>query len=148
MTIADVSQQKLDFAVGLGFKAVNSADLAEYDSAFDICVEACGLSVTRNAAVKCCARRGHIFLIGNPAGNLEMEPKVYSTILRKELSMNGSWNSVPTPDWTEVLNHAGKDLNLKGLITDVQPLSKAKETFAEILSGNKFYCKVLLDCAR
>ena len=148
VTVADVSQLKLDFAVALGFKAVNSADFAEYDSAFDICVEACGLSVTRNAAVKCCARRGHIFLIGNPSGNLEMEPKVYSSILRKELSMNGSWNSVPDPDWKEVLNHAGKDLNLKGLITDVQPLSKAADVFAEILSGNKFYCKVLLDCAR
>lgn len=147
VTVADVSQQKLDFAVALGFKAINSAALSECDSAFDICVEACGLSVTRNTAVKCCSRRGHIFLIGNPSGNLEMEPKVYSSILRKELSMNGSWNSVPDPDWKEVLNHAGKDLNLKGLITDVQPLSKAADVFADILSG-KFYCKVLLDCAR
>ena len=147
VTVADVSQQKLDFAVNLGFKAVNSASLGECDSAFEICVEACGLSVTRNTAVKCCARKGHIFLIGNPSGTLEMETKVYSSILRKELSMNGSWNSVPYPDWKEVLNHAGNALNLKGLITEVQPLSKAANVFADILSG-KFYCKMLLDCQR
>ena len=75
-----------------------------------------------------------------------MEPRIYSSILRKELSLSGSWNSLPDPDWKEVLNHAGKDLKLKEMITSVQPLSRADQVFDEILSGRSFQCKTLLDC--
>ena len=146
VTVADVQQEKLDFAGKLGFDPVNSAELGKLDSAFDICVEACGLSVTRNAAVSRCARQGHVFLIGNPAGTLEMEPKVYSSILRKEVSFSGSWNSLPDPDWTAVLAHAGAGLDLKSLITTTRPLSRAEETFQRILAGNSFQCKTLLNC--
>lgn len=146
VTVADVQQAKLEFAETLGFRSVHAGELEKLDSQFDLCVEACGLSTTRNAAVSCCSRRGHVFLIGNPAGTLEMEPAIYSSILRKELSLSGSWNSLPDPDWKEVLNHAGKDLKLKEMITSVQPLSHADQVFDEILSGHGFQCKTLLNC--
>lgn len=146
VTVADIQQEKMDFAGDLGFRSIHSARLGELDSAFNICVEACGLSATRNAAVSCCARQGHVFLIGNPSGSWEMEAKVYSSILRKEISFSGSWNSLPDPDWKAVLDHAGADLNLKKLITAVRPLSRADETFQWILSGERFQCKTLLNC--
>ena len=75
-----------------------------------------------------------------------MEPKVYSSILRKEISFSGSWNSLPDPDWTAVLAHAGAGLDLKSLITTTRPLSRADETFQQILAGNSFQCKTLLNC--
>lgn len=148
VAIADAVREKLDFAARLGFLPIDSADLGKSDAAFDICVEACGLGITRNAAVSCCARRGHIFLIGNPAGTLEMDPKVYSSILRKEISFSGSWNSLPEPDWKDVLDHAGVDLDLKSLITAIRPLSQAEETFRWILSGESRQCKTLFDCQK
>ena len=147
VAVADVQQKNLDLARELGFEAIHSSELTEhYGAAFDICAEACGISETRNIAVICCKRKGHIFLIGNPSGTLEMEPGVYSSILRKEISMNGSWNSLPDPDWKDVLAHAGKDLDLKRLITAVQPLSRADEAFRNILERKGFHCKTLLEC--
>ena len=147
VTVADISPAKLEFAVRLGFQAVFSSELKNRKNAFEVCVEACGLSVTRNAAITCCARGGHVFLIGNPADTLEMERSVYSSILRKELSFSGSWNSSPEPDWRDVLAHAGKDLDLRTLITSIRPLREAAETFQELLSGNGVAsCKTLLNC--
>ena len=60
--------------------------------------------------------------------------------------MNGSWNSLPDPDWKEVLAHAGKDLDLKRLITAVHPLSRVNEAFNDIFEYKKFHCKTLLEC--
>lgn len=146
VTVADVQPEKLALAAQLGFRPVHSDELGKLESAFDLCAEACGLSVTRNAAVTCCGRRGHVFLIGNPAEKLEMAPNVYSSILRKEISFSGSWNSLPDPDWKAVLDHAGVDLDLKKLITEIRPLGRAEETFQRLLSGKGFHCKTLLDC--
>lgn len=147
IVVSDISKDKLNFAAELGFMPLFADGLADVqNSAFDICVEACGLSVTRNTAVCCCRRKGHVFLIGNPSGTLEMEPKIYSAILRKELSMNGSWNSLPKQDWNDVLQHAGKDLSLRNLITAVYPLSQADFAFRNIQSSGTFHCKTLLNC--
>ena len=147
VSVADIRQEKLDFASELGFVPLPSEELAgKYAGKFDLCVEACGSSETRNAAVVGCKRRGHVFLIGNPAGTLEMKPEVYSSILRKEISLNGSWNSLPDPDWKDVLAHAGKDLDLKKLITAVRPLSRAEDAFGGILENREFHCKTLLNC--
>ena len=147
VTVADISPAKLEFAVRLGFQTVFSPELKNREKSFEVCVEACGLNVTRNAAVSCCARGGHIFLIGNPADTLEMERSVYSSILRRELSFSGSWNSCPEPDWRDVLAHAGKDLDLRTLITSIRPLREAAETFRELLNGGGVTsCKTLLNC--
>ena len=147
VSVSDIQKEKLELAESLGFTPLPSvANDKTYADKFDICVEACGISATRNAAVVCCKRQGHIFLIGNPAGTLEMESGVYSSILRKELSLNGAWNSLPDQDWKEVLSHAGKDLDLKKLITSIQPLSKAGEVFRNILENREFHCKSLLNC--
>lgn len=147
VTVADIQEEKLAFAEELGFTPLLSTELrAGHEAEFDVCAEACGLSVTRNDAVICCRRGGHVFLIGNPSGPLEMEPKVYSSILRKEISLNGSWNSLPEPDWTDVLAHAGKGLELKKLITAVKGLSGAAEAFRDIFEGRGFHCKTLLNC--
>ena len=147
IAVADVQPEKLDFAGDLGFSPLPSAELNEkHAGEFDVCAEACGLSTTRNTAVVCCRRQGHIFLIGNPSGTWEMKPEVYASILRREISMNGSWNSLPEPDWREVLAHAGKDLDLKKLISAVLPLSRAADAFDNILNHTGSHCKTLLNC--
>ncbi len=141
ITVADIDPRKTAFAEEFGFTGVDSRQLS---GAFDICVEACGLSVTRDAAIRCCARKGHIFLIGNPAEKWPLGKAEFSMILRKELSFSGSWNSLPDPDWIAVLNHAGKDLNLKKLITARHTLSEAPEVFRRLREGGTFQCKTLL----
>lgn len=144
VTVADVDPAKLAFAEKFGFAAVHSRELAARAESFDAVVEACGLAVTRSTAIACCARKGHVFFIGNPADDWNFEKKLFSSVLRKEITMNGSWNSVPAPDWADVLAHAGKDLNLRDLVTERHPMSDGAAAFARILSHEGFHCKTLL----
>ncbi|MBQ7188729.1 MAG: galactitol-1-phosphate 5-dehydrogenase [Kiritimatiellae bacterium] len=145
VTVADIDSAKLTFAEKFGFRAVDSRALGESElDSFDVVAEACGVSVTRSLAVRCCARKGHVFWIGNPADDWLFEKSLYSSVLRKELSMNGSWNSVMDPDWTAVLAHAGRELNLKDLVTSRVPMSEGSAAFARILNRDGFHCKTLL----
>jgi L-iditol 2-dehydrogenase/galactitol-1-phosphate 5-dehydrogenase len=144
VSVADVYLEKLAFAEKFGFSTIDFRALGDRKDAFDNVVEACGLAATRAAAISCCARRGHVFFIGNPADDWTLEKPLFSSVLRKELSMNGSWNSVPDPDWTEVMVHAGKDLDLKDLVTNRVPMAEGPAAFARIVNHDGFHCKTLL----
>ena len=95
-------------------------------------------------AVACCARKGVVSFIGNPADDWTFAKPIFSSVLRKELTMRGNWNSVPDPDWREVLAHAGKDLNLKDLVSARVPMAEGAAAFARILARDAFHCKTLL----
>ena len=137
IVVADIDPAKLEFARHFDFEAVDSGD-------YGIVVEACGVSETRTMAVECCARKGVLSFIGNPADDWTLSKALFSSVLRKELTMRGNWNSVPDPDWREVLTHAGKDLDLKGLITARVPMAEGVAAFARILNREGFHCKTLL----
>ena len=137
IAVADIDPAKLEFARRLGFEAVDAGE-------YDIVVEACGVSATRTMAVERCARKGVLSFIGNPADDWTLPKALFSSVLRKELTMRGNWNSVPDPDWREVLTHAGKDLDLKGLITARVPMAEGAAAFARILNREGFHCKTLL----
>lgn len=147
VTVADIDAAKLEFAEKLGFKAMDTGDggqMSAAQDAFGVVIEACGLGVTRDMAVACCARKGVVSFIGNPADDWTFAKPLFSSVLRKELTMRGKWNSVPDPDWREVLAHAGKDLNLKDLITARVPMAEGAAAFARILARDAFHCKTLL----
>ena len=154
VTVADIDAAKLEFAAKLGFKAVNTGGPRSvaaaagtrdaYPYQYDVVVEACGVSATRDMAVACCARKGVVSFIGNPADDWTFAKPLFSSVLRKELTMRGNWNSVPDPDWREVLAHAGKDLNLKDLVTARVPMSEGAAAFKRILAREGFHCKTLL----
>ena len=144
VAVADIDPEKLAFAAKFGFEAIDSRKLDERADAFGYVAECCGLAVTRTAAVKCCARKGHVFLIGNPADDWTLEKTFFSSILRREISFTGSWNSVPDPDWKAVLSHAGKDLDLKSLVTTRSSLEDAPAAFDRILKREGFHCKTLI----
>ena len=169
VTVADIDAAKLEFAAKLGFKAVDTggprtpARASASRTAFgrgmpvaaaagtrdahpcqyDVVVEACGVSATRDMAVACCARKGVVSFIGNPADDWTFAKPLFSSVLRKELTMRGNWNSVPDPDWREVLAHAGKDLDLKSLVTARVPMSDGAAAFKRILAHEDFHCKTI-----
>ena len=147
VTVADIDPAKLEFAAKFGFGVVYTGDgeeISTMQDAFGVVVEACGLGVTRDIAVACCARKGVVSFIGNPADDWTFAKPLFSSVLRKELMMRGNWNSVPDPDWREVLDHAGKDLNLKGLVTARVPMAEGEAAFKRILAHECFHCKTLL----
>ena len=149
VTVADIDAAKLEFAAKLGFKTLDTGGgaengMGERPCQYDVVVEACGVSATRDMAVACCARKGVVSFIGNPADDWTFAKPLFSSVLRKELTMRGNWNSVPDPDWREVLAHAGKDLDLKSLVTARVPMAEGAAAFKRILAHEDFHCKTLL----
>ena len=137
VTVADIDLEKQAFARRFGFETVVEGE-------YDVIVEACGVSATRTMAVERCARKGVVSFIGNPSDDWTLPKALFSSVLRKELTVRGNWNSVPDPDWREVLAHAGKDLDLKGLVTTRVPMAEGAAAFARILNREGFHCKTLL----
>lgn len=142
VTVADIDPEKLAFAAKFGFTAVDSRECVSQE--FGVVIEACGVAATRDMAVSCAARKGVVSFIGNPADDWTIPKALFSSILRKELALHGNWNSVPEPDWREVLAHAGKELNLKDLVTARLPMADGAAAFARILSREGFHCKTIL----
>lgn len=147
VAVGDVDPAKLEFARKLGFAAVDTGsggENAAEQNACDVVVEACGLAATRELALRVCARKGVVSFIGNPADDWTIPKTLFSSALRRELSVRFNWNSLPDPDWRDVLAHAGRDLALAPLITARVPMRDGASAFARILAREGFHCKTIL----
>ena len=77
---------------------------------------------------------GNILWLGNISSNLELNKKTVSSILRKELTIKGSWNSSFTKsikdDWSEALQglHSSKYEFQSSIFTEsLSKIQEAKE---------------------
>jgi len=155
--ITDVVQGKLDFAEKLGFSNVfNSSEgkpakwikKQTEGVGTDLVIEAAGVSDTFEQAILISKNKGHIVVMGNPAGDYNISQKAVSQFLRKEVTIKGSWNSYfaefPKNEWRVILNLlAEKKLNLKELITHQVSFSEMEKTFEMMKNNSEFYNKVM-----
>mgnify|MGYP004662018359 FL=1 len=144
--MVDVLDEKVAFAEKHGFSAVNSTscDLEQaVRAAFggklaDIAFEGTGFGSALNNAIDCVKAFGTIVMVGNPAGDTTINKGQHSKILRKELTLNGIWNShfsnSPINEWRYTVDMMDKGLfhcedlisqrtdldGLPGLIDDVK----------------------------
>lgn len=151
------SQNKLDYAKSLGFETINAKEenvadgirrITGNDGA-EVVFEAVGLNPSIENAVKGAAALGRVVLVGNPEADLSLEKNVYWSILRKQLTVAGSWNSNYNSrinDWKEALEiFKSGELNLKGLITHTFPLSEKDKAFETVKDGSVFTLKVMFN---
>ena len=91
---------------------------------------------------------GRVLLMGNPVGDMTMTQKTYWHILRKELTVLGTWNSSYNErenDWQEALNAmASGKLQVKPLITHRFPLEKVNDAFEMMKNRTEFFNKVMI----
>lgn len=59
----------------------------------DIVFECVGIRDSVNNAVVSARAGGQIVFVGNPAGDIELEKQIYWKILRRQLTIYGTWNS-------------------------------------------------------
>ncbi len=153
--IVDVESRKLALAAEMGFDPVNARDGDPVRQILDATggrgvprsIEACGLPLTFLQAVQVCGMFGEVVFLGNIAGEFRIGEKDFSNILRKELTIHGTWNSKVTPagsnDWTTVLEHLDRDLVVAPLITDKLPLSEGPAIFADLVDHTNYHNKVI-----
>ncbi len=139
----DIDSRKIDFAKSLGF--------AEYEKGvrIDCALEGTGHENALAACLEAVKPYGKLVLMGNPSGSVSMTQNTYWHILRKELSVNGTWNSSYSDrdnDWKASLSAMAEGrINVKSLITHKYPLSRCNEAFEMMKNKVEFYNKVILN---
>jgi L-iditol 2-dehydrogenase/galactitol-1-phosphate 5-dehydrogenase len=113
----------------------------------DRVVEAIGLPLTFLQAVQAGARFGEVVFLGNIRGQFVVGEKDFSSILRRELTIKGTWNSRVVPDgrndWSTVLSCIGRSIDVASLISHTPGLEQGPEIFGRILSRKEFFNKVV-----
>ena len=139
--LSDLISQKLEMARQMGF-------LTGQPESADIAVDAAGAPSALLAAMR--AARRAVVLLGNPAGDLQLPAALWSQLMRREVTLYGTWNSDysvtgPDDDWHAALTAmAEKKLDLQLLISHRVPLADAIGMLRMMKDGKEFYSKVLI----
>ena len=153
--IADVDERKLKIARDMGLEAINSAEVDLVKTVKEMTggegakrvVEAVGFPQTFLQAIQSTAMFGEVVFMGNIFGEFKIGEKDFSDILRKELTIYGTWNSkiVPrgTDDWSTVLQYMDKELIVAPLITDLPSLDEGPAIFDSIVNKKAYHNKVI-----
>ena len=154
--VAEPDQRKRAVAQGLGFETIDpaTADTVEsitersHGRGADCVVEAVGLPETFEQAFRACATFGQLVLLGNLAGSLSLNEKLVSTILRRELTIYGTWNSKVTPtghsEWDEVLQRMGKTLVVEPLISHRLAIEETTSMMNAMYNRTAWFNKVIV----
>lgn len=154
--VAEPDSRKRTILETMGFEVIDPTATDTVDAIRDLTggegvqcvVEAVGLPVTFEQAFRCCATRGELVLMGNIAGSLELSETLVSSVLRRELTIYGTWNSRITPlgrsEWDEVLLRLGRSLQVKSLISHEVPIAEVPDTMRAMYDRSMWFNKVVV----
>lgn len=140
--VVDISDEKLAFARRFGFEAYD----ARRDGLCHCALEGTGASPAINNAIKALLPNGRLVLMGNPFGDMNIERGVYSEILRREITLLGTWNSSYNDrinDWEAVSKAMAEgDMSFEPLITHRFPLFQCHKALEMMRDKTEFFTKV------
>lgn len=138
---SDPDARRIDFAEGLGFERYNG-EMA------DKVVEASGAPAALNDAIKNTKAMGTVVLVGHGAKDVTLEHSNFVQILRKQLTVVGSWNSDrrhDIDDWQESIDAIANGIIApEKMITHKIALEDAEKAFNIIGERKEFYNKIVL----
>jgi L-iditol 2-dehydrogenase len=155
--LVDIDTNKIDFAKSLGFDLVfnnKNMDVIKciYDETnckgADLAIECAGVSMTLEQCFLVLRPFGRAVAMGNPVGEMKLNQKAYWELLRKQLTLRGTWNSsyvsIPKNDWELSIRamESGK-LNVKQLVTHQVKLDDCMKPFLMMEKGLEFFNKVM-----
>ena len=111
----------------------------------DVVMEVVGSNQAICNAVVAAGPNSTIVLVGNPKADLTMEKNLYWKILRKSITLRGSWNSSYNDkqnDWKTALDRL-KGGEFDQLITHRFPMEESEEAFRVMRDRNTFSTKVM-----
>ncbi|MEN6478695.1 MAG: galactitol-1-phosphate 5-dehydrogenase [Anaerolineales bacterium] len=158
IVLIDVDEHKLELArrMWLG-QTVNSrttdpvAALQRLGSGLgaDVVIEAAGVPATVNQAILIARPLGRVVLMGNPAADVTLPLATVSQVLRKELTIRGTWNSsfvsLPTDEWAVAVRYlADRRIDVKPLISHRLPLSEGVRALNMMHQHSEPFARVVL----
>lgn len=114
----------------------------------DVFFECVGKNETLVQALDHTAPAGRVMLVGNPYSDMRLAKEVYWKILRKQLTVLGTWNSSfthdPGDDWHYVLERlAGRRIAPAELITHRLPMEMLDQGLCIMRDKTEEHCKVM-----
>jgi L-iditol 2-dehydrogenase len=153
--LIDIDDQKVEFAQKNGFEKVINAkkiDPVEWiksvteGNGADLTIEGTGTGVALQQAIYASRYFSRIVMLGNPHKNTTIPLTAHSEILRKQLTLKGSWNSYysesPHNEWryaAKILENGG--ISVSELVTHKVGIEDVHNLFVEIRNNEEFFCK-------
>lgn len=114
----------------------------------DVFFECVGKNETVELGVECAAPSGRVVFVGNPASDMTLKQDVYWQILRRQLSVTGTWNSSFTgsedDDWHEVLRLLKAHAILPSeIISHRLPLKNLERGLHIMRNKTEDFCKIM-----
>lgn len=155
--ITDLFDEKLKIAEGLGADILinaNKRDIVKEvldkteGEGVDIVIETSGVKSSQAESLLIANKLGKIVFIGISHNSLQLNKKQVDNLLRKELSIVGSWNSlhrtISINEWGTTLHFLSiGQLKAKPLITHKFGLKDVKKAFEMIYNQNEIFIKVM-----
>ena len=115
----------------------------------DVAIEAVGIPLTACNCLESAASGGKVIFVGNPHGDFTFPQNTYWQILRKQLTIFGTWNSAYSDthksDWNMVVNAlANGTINAEKLITQRFTLADMDKGLAIMKNNSEFFAKVMI----
>ena len=141
VSVFDVDEKKMALAQSLGFEKSQSAP--------DVVIDASGAMPAVESAIKEIKPFGEIIFLGNAHKDMNFSLDTYSQILRKQLTIKGSWNSDfkdTANDWKDAIDLISKgEICPEKLITHVYKLQDADKAFDMIKDKKETFNKVMVE---
>lgn len=116
---------------------------------FDCVIEAVGSEKSLEESLLLTAPGGRLVLMGNPDGSRSLSQDLYWRILRKQLTLTGTWNSSygnAGSDWAEALQAlAGQTLQTSAIVTHILGKAELAKGLEIMRDRSELYCKVVLN---
>lgn len=154
--VADIDTRKLEIMAGLGFEVVDAsvqntvAAVKERTGGrgVDAAVEASGLPSTFLECLDVAAPRGQVLVLGDLKGDVTISRPQISSLIRRELTVLGTWNSKVAPagrsEWDMVVHHlANGTLHVAPLVSDVPDLADAARVLDDVAHRRVWSNKVV-----
>ena len=157
--LCDVVPEKIEMAKRFGFKNVFNSMTGDPVKWIEentggegaaVCVEAAGVPVTTVQACRAVQRAGRMVLMGNPSADVTLPSPVISQMMRREISLWGTWNSfydpeAATDDWRAALDAMrDKKISTEPLVTHNVPFSAGIDALTMMFKRSSFFAKVIL----
>jgi L-iditol 2-dehydrogenase len=151
------SNDKLNFAqqMGVGYVFNSSeGDAVEWimqntnNKGVDVALEGTGASASFELCLNIAKASGTLLAMGNPLSDMSVSQKAYWKLLRKQLTVVGTWNSsfgVGKSDWQRILDLlAAGNLQLEKLITHRLALPDLYDGIKMMADKNVYTNKVMI----
>jgi len=156
--LIDIDQLKLDAAsemsLGETWNSHNGDPVAwsaetTQGRGVDLVIEAAGAAVTLEQALRMARPLGRVVIMGNPAGDVALPQATVSQVLRRQLTIRGTWNSdfvsLPVDEWGVVLEMMDQGrIDAEAMISHRSPLSRGVDALEMMHGRRESFSRVVL----